>query len=123
MMINAYRTCPVCAYYASRRGRVLDPEFALQAFRRGVHVSIVVHEYLTGVHDRHLSGLSLSTRPATPTYVDVEGIKHLTVQRSCNGCGESLGDATSDELDAAMEGRPLPDVRLECGCWTEEVAA
>ncbi len=40
----------------------------------------------------------------------------ITVQRCCNGCGRSLGDATDDELNAAVAGAPLPDVRDECGC-------
>jgi hypothetical protein len=44
------------------------------------------------------------------------------VQRSCNGCQKSLGDAYEAELDAAVDGRRLPDVRLECGCWTENAA-
>lgn len=39
----------------------------------------------------------------------------VTVKRSCNGCGRRLGDVTEAELDAAMSGAPLPDVRDECG--------
>lgn len=121
--LNAYRTCPVCAYYASRRGHVLDAEFALQAFKRGVRISVVVHEYLTLVHERHLAGLSLSTRPWTPDYVDLDGVTHLTVKRGCSGCGTRLGDATADELEAAVAGDDLPDTRLECGCYSEGAAA
>jgi hypothetical protein len=36
------------------------------------------------------------------------------MKRVCNGCGEYVGDVTNAELDCAVEGRPLPDVRGEC---------
>lgn len=112
---NAYRTCPVCAFYASRRATVLEPEFALRAFLRGVAVEVVAHEYMTGVHARHLAGGSLSTRRRTPV-VKTETGSRIKVQRICNGCGEPVGDARDDEIDAAISGEPLPDVRRECGC-------
>lgn len=38
----------------------------------------------------------------------------ITVQRCCNGCGRSLRDVTESEIDAAVAGQPLPDVRQEC---------
>lgn len=37
-----------------------------------------------------------------------------TVQRCCNGCGRDIGDVTDDEMTAAINGWPLPDVRDEC---------
>lgn len=37
------------------------------------------------------------------------------VQRVCNGCGRSLGDATEAEIEGAIYG-DLPDVTDECGC-------
>ncbi|AEI11842.1 hypothetical protein Celgi_1323 [Cellulomonas gilvus ATCC 13127] len=56
------------------------------------------------------------TRPSTPPQRTAEGGRRLTVQRVCNGCGRALGDATTAELEAAVSGAPLPDVRVECGC-------
>lgn len=122
MTINAYRTCEVCSYYASRRGEVLAAELALQAFKRGVKVTVVVHEYLSRVHDRHLAGGSLSTRIHTPT-IETKTGSRIYLKRSCNGCGETVGDVNEAELDAAMSGAPLPDVRLECGCYGREASA
>lgn len=115
---NAYRSCPVCSHYLDRRATVLEPAIAFQAFIRGVGAGVVLHEYLTAVHDRHLAGDTLSTRPWTPDYIDLGGATHVRVKRACNGCGDRLGDATLDELDAAVDGLPLPDVRIECGCWS-----
>lgn len=37
-----------------------------------------------------------------------------TVQRVCNGCGNTIGDVTDDEMDRAVAGLPLLDVRREC---------
>jgi hypothetical protein len=56
------------------------------------------------------------TRPNTPDVPLPDGGTRVTVKRSCNGCGRSLGDASGVELDAAMSGAPLADVRDECGC-------
>jgi len=36
------------------------------------------------------------------------------VKRCCNGCGESIGDVTDEEIECATGGYPLPDVRQEC---------
>jgi hypothetical protein len=60
-------------------------------------------------------------KPATSVRTDTPPVRSgrgtvITVKRHCNGCGRSLGDATALELVIACEGRPLPDVRLECGC-------
>lgn len=59
--------------------------------------------------------LDTYTRPFTDTARLPGGGSRVTVKRCCNGCGRELGDATEAELDAAMVGRPLPDVRDECG--------
>ncbi len=42
------------------------------------------------------------------------GARTITLQRCCNGCGRELRDVTDAEIDAAIEGRRLPDVRHEC---------
>jgi hypothetical protein len=55
-------------------------------------------------------------RPDTPDRISSDGVTTITVKRACNVCGRRLGDATDAELDAAMFGAPLPDVRDECGC-------
>jgi len=44
--------------------------------------------------------------------------RRVTIKRSCDGCGESLGDATEAELEAAMCGHTLPSVAAEHGCQT-----
>jgi hypothetical protein len=52
-------------------------------------------------------------RLSTP--VQTDGARRLiTVQRCCNGCGDSIGDANDADLNAAVAGLPLPDVRAEC---------
>ena len=56
-------------------------------------------------------------RPWTADQMNwVTGVKTVFVKRACNGCGRRIGDATLIELDAAIAGRELPDVRHECGC-------
>ncbi len=50
----------------------------------------------------------------TITRPDGSTATRMTVQRVCNGCGHDVGDVTDEEMDAVMEGRPLPDVRHEC---------
>lgn len=57
----------------------------------------------------------MSGRPSTPPRVEGTTTT-ITVKRCCSSCGRELGDATDAELDAAIEGRPLPDVTAECGC-------
>lgn len=63
----------------------------------------------------------------TITRPDGRASTRFTVQRVCNGCGHDIGDVTSEEMDAVMDSRPLPDVRHECP-WcapflTEEATA
>lgn len=50
----------------------------------------------------------------TVTRSDGSTTMKLTVQRVCNGCGHDVGDVTSAEMDAVLNGHPLPDVRDEC---------
>jgi hypothetical protein len=53
-------------------------------------------------------------RHKTPIVRNPDGSGTITVQRCCNGCGYSLGDATFIEIQLAIDGLPLPDVRMEC---------
>lgn len=55
-------------------------------------------------------------RPSTPDETLPDGSRRCRVKRCCNGCGRVLGDVTEAEIDAAVAGIPLPDVRDECGC-------
>ena len=62
------------------------------------------------------------TRTHTPPqHNPVTGTTRITVQRACNRCGRDLGDATEKELDACVNGAPLPDVHDECGCASSPV--
>ena len=63
------------------------------------------------------------SRPNTPPQKNDDGSTTYTVHRCCNGCGRNLGDATNFELDLAVLGAALPDVREECGCLTTEAGA
>jgi hypothetical protein len=60
----------------------------------------------------------VSARTRTPDRVETteDGRKRtvVTMQRCCNGCGEALGDVTDYEVNHAIAGLPLPDVRGEC---------
>lgn len=51
-----------------------------------------------------------SWTPPRPTSVGTR----RTVKRACNGCDRLLGDVYEREIEAAMGGEPLPDVRSEC---------
>jgi len=61
------------------------------------------------------------TRPNTPPSTTPSGGKRLTVKRACDRCGRELGDATKEELEAAIVG-PLPSVVAECGCLAADAA-
>lgn len=62
-------------------------------------------------------GADRDSRTHTPPHHNpVTGTTRITVQRACNRCGRNLGDATEKELDACVNGTPLPDVHDECGC-------
>ena len=52
-------------------------------------------------------------RTWTPTIKTATG-RIVRTKRTCNGCGERLGDVTDEETAAAIAGLPLPDVRDEC---------
>lgn len=54
------------------------------------------------------------TRPFTPDRTNADGSTTITTKRACNGCGQTLGDATDAEMGRAITGLPLPDVRGEC---------
>lgn len=56
----------------------------------------------------------MSTRPRTPDRRNRDGSVTITMQRHCNGCGSALGDVTDGEMQRALYGLPLPDVRSEC---------
>lgn len=55
-----------------------------------------------------------STRTNTPDRINDDGSRTITTKRACNGCGQLLGDVTKEEMNAAISGRPMPDVRREC---------
>ncbi|WP_035751702.1 hypothetical protein [Parafrankia discariae] len=62
-------------------------------------------------------------RPWTEDTTTPTGAQRITVKRACNGCGLTLGDISPAELDAAVTGRPLPDVRDECPTCLRQRAA
>lgn len=51
----------------------------------------------------------------TPDQIKPDGGRTITVKRVCE-CGNVLGDATEAELELAVAGYAMPDVRQECGC-------
>jgi len=53
-------------------------------------------------------------RTRTPDRRNPDGSTTVTMQRACNGCGHLIGDVTDAEVQAVIEGRPLPDARNEC---------
>lgn len=53
-------------------------------------------------------------RPWTPDRRNDNGSTTITVKRCCNGCGTKLGDVTDREVNRAVAGLPLEDVRREC---------
>lgn len=70
-----------------------------------------------GIFDYLFTDVDLmGLRPWTPDQKTPTGATRITVKRNCNGCGLCLGDANDTELEAAVLGRPLPDVQPECGC-------
>jgi len=60
-------------------------------------------------------------RTFTPTEYRSGG-RTLHVKRACNGCGELIGDVTDQEINDAIDGAPLTDVRDECD-WCSTKAA
>lgn len=53
-------------------------------------------------------------RPNTADRINEDGSTTFRMKRACNGCGQFIGDITDAEFTAAVNGRPLPDVRKEC---------
>lgn len=58
--------------------------------------------------------IARANRPCTPERPAADGGRLIRAQRACNGCGEQLGDANDAEIQAAIAGLPMPDVRGEC---------
>jgi hypothetical protein len=60
----------------------------------------------------------VNARTFTPDVktVNDEGrtVTTMHMKRACNGCGEYVGDVTDEEMDRAIAGAPLLDVRAEC---------
>lgn len=65
-------------------------------------------------HAVTLIELANAPRPRTKPVRHPGGGGRITVQRCCNGCAAELGDATEYEMNCAIAGRDLPDVRGEC---------
>lgn len=112
---EAAEACPVCRHYWSRRGRVVAIPLVTLADRHRVEPLVLLERYRGSVHARHAAGGCLSTRRLREPRKNPDGSTTVFVSRCCNGCGTNLGDVRPDELDLAT---PLPDVRLECGCYT-----
>lgn len=63
-----------------------------------------------------------NTRTNTPDRTNADGSTTVTTKRACNGCGTLIGDVTDTEIEAAVYGDDLPDVRNECPvCLTEKL--
>jgi hypothetical protein len=58
-------------------------------------------------------------RTWTPELSNSTGGKTLRVKHCCNGCGRRLGDVNDAEIEAAMNGRRIPDVTGECLACTQ----
>jgi hypothetical protein len=52
-----FRDCSVCAAYAEVRMPVVIPEMAAAIVRRNVSAEVVLTEFMSGVHERHLARL------------------------------------------------------------------
>lgn len=68
-----------------------------------------------------LSGLAPGRTWTPPRPTENGTAERRTVKRCCNGCGMRVGDVTTEEIEAGMAGRPLPDVRGECPACREAV--
>jgi len=65
-------------------------------------------------HGDQLLRVAAGWRMSTPDVREPGGGTRIAVQRCCNGCGERIGDVTAAEIECAISGDPLPDVRSEC---------
>lgn len=70
-----------------------------------------------------LAAQVLARRPWTPDEKTATGTR-ITVKRACNGCGTLIGDVTEAEIEAAIGGARMTDVRGECArCSSAGVVA
>jgi Domain of unknown function (DUF4326) len=53
-------------------------------------------------------------RASTPDVPNPGGGSTIHLKRACNGCHQLIGDVSWEEMEAGMNGEPLPDVRSEC---------
>jgi hypothetical protein len=76
---------------------------------------------------RRVLAEATAARPRTPdrktTLPDGTVRTTVTVQRACNGCRQPLGDVTDREIEDAIAGAPLTDVRAECPNCRRQVTA
>jgi hypothetical protein len=72
-------------------------------------------------HGDPLLDLAAGRRMSTPDVALPGGGKQIAMKRSCNGCGDLIGDVTDNEVSRAVSGNPLPDVRGECLRCSEEL--
>ncbi len=83
----------------------------------GPHLTIT-DEPMPPIGQVDLYVTDLTTVPAgrswTPAIRIAAKKQRLRTKRCCNGCGQRIGDVLDEEIQAVMEGRPLPDVRDEC---------
>lgn len=58
--MRTYISCPDCSDYMERRRSVVLPALAAHSNETGESAGAILDRYMTGVHARHLSGLSLA---------------------------------------------------------------
>ena len=63
MPTPTYQDCPTCIGYAEDRRPVLVPALADRRAVTGESSQEILDRYMSGVHDRHLAGLSLEVNP------------------------------------------------------------
>jgi dienelactone hydrolase len=77
------------------------------------------------VGDSTRSEIEYAEKAGKPiAYLEPQRTWHtIVIQRACNGCSRDLRDASEAELDAAVAGDRLPDVRSECPDCAPALAA
>lgn len=58
-MSHEYKGCATCIEYIDARAHVLAPAFTKHRAKSGETASQILERYMTGVHQRHLSGLPI----------------------------------------------------------------
>ncbi|WP_155992102.1 hypothetical protein [Nocardioides sp. URHA0032] len=58
--MSTYHNCGECIAYMERRRKVLLPAMAAHCERTGEYAADALHRYMSGVHDRHVAGMSLA---------------------------------------------------------------